>query len=36
VRSRRIRLLVRSPNAAGQEIDLAELSVWKFAPGGEP
>ena len=36
VRGRRIRLLVRLPNAAGQEVDLADLTVWKFASGGEP
>jgi Tfp pilus assembly protein PilV len=36
VNSRRIRLIVRSPNAAGQPIDLADLTVWKFAPGGQP
>ncbi|HEY2415485.1 MAG TPA: hypothetical protein VGI40_24800 [Pirellulaceae bacterium] len=35
VRGRRIRLIVRSPNAAGQVVDLADLTVWKFAPGGE-
>jgi prepilin-type N-terminal cleavage/methylation domain-containing protein len=34
--SRRIRLLVRSPNSVGQMIELADLTVWKFAPGGEP
>jgi prepilin-type N-terminal cleavage/methylation domain-containing protein len=34
--SRRIRLLVRSPNAVGQMIELADLTVWKFTPGGEP
>lgn len=34
--ARRIRLLVRSPNPAGQMIDLADLTVWKFAPRGEP
>lgn len=32
----RIRLLVRSPNSVGQMIELADLTVWKFAPGGEP
>ena len=36
VHSRRIRLLVRSPNSVGQMIELADLTVWKFAPGGEP
>jgi Tfp pilus assembly protein PilV len=36
VRGRRIRLNVRSPNSAGQVIDLADLTIWKFAPGGEP
>jgi len=36
VPARRIRLIVRSPNSAGQEVDLADLTVWKFAPGGEP
>ena len=36
VKSRRIRLMVRSPNTVGQPIDLADLTVWKFAPGGEP
>ena len=34
--ARRVRLLVRAPNSAGQELDLADLTVWKFAPGGEP
>lgn len=34
--SRRIRLLVRSPNSVGQMIELADLTVWKFSPGGEP
>ena len=34
--ARRIRLIVRSPNSAGQVIELADLTVWKFAPGGEP
>lgn len=36
VKSRRIRLIVRSPNTVGQPIDLADLTVWKFAPGDEP
>ncbi len=36
VKSRRIRLMIRSPNTVGQSIDLADLTVWKFAPGGEP
>ena len=34
--ARRIRLLVRSPNSVGQMIELADLTVWKFATGGEP
>ena len=34
--ARRIRLLVRSPNSVGQMIDLADLTVWRFAPGGGP
>jgi hypothetical protein len=33
---RRIRLIVRSPNSAGQVVELADLTVWKFAPGAEP
>ncbi len=36
VLARRIRLMVRSPNSTGQELDLADLTVWKFAPGGVP
>jgi hypothetical protein len=36
VLARRIRLIVRSPNSAGQVGELADLTVWKFAPGGEP
>jgi hypothetical protein len=36
VESRRIRLLVKSVDAAGQPVELADLTVWKFAPGGEP
>ena len=35
-RGRRIRLIVHSPNSTGQRIDLADLTVWKFAAGGMP
>lgn len=36
VESRRIRLLVRSVDASGQPIELADLTIWKFATGGAP
>jgi len=36
VPARQIRLLVRSPDAVGQMVELADLTVWKYAPGGEP
>jgi len=36
VLARRVRLIMRSPNSAGQVVELADLTVWKFAPGGEP
>jgi hypothetical protein len=36
VLARQIRLIVRSPNSAGQTIELADLTVWKYPPGGEP
>ena len=35
-KARRGRRRVRSPNSVGQMIELADLTVWKFAPGGEP
>jgi len=36
ISARRIRLIVRSPNSAGQVVELADLTVWKFAQRGEP
>jgi hypothetical protein len=36
VLARQIRLIVRSPNSAGQVVELAELTVWKYGPGDEP
>jgi len=35
VAARRIRLMVMSPNAAGQLIELADLTVWKFNPASQ-
>jgi hypothetical protein len=34
--SRRIRLLVSWPNAAGQMVDPVALTIWKFQGGGIP
>jgi hypothetical protein len=35
-RARRIRLFVHSPNSAGEQVELAALTVWKYVPRGEP
>ncbi len=35
-RARRIRLVVTWPNAAGQPVEPASVTLWKFAPGGPP
>jgi len=34
--SRRIQLLVSWPNAAGQEMEPAALTLWKFPPEAQP
>jgi Tfp pilus assembly protein PilV len=34
--AKQIRLMIRSSDSTGQSVELADLTVWKYAPGGEP
>jgi hypothetical protein len=34
--ARRVRLMVKSPTSVQQEQELADLTIWRFPPGGGP